>query len=379
MTAELSVCSREHQSWFCRSTSAAARAALVCFMLVFLAIFPRAGSAQTQPLTVGVLVSPPFVMGSDGKFTGLAIDLWEELASEKQWQFKYREYKTFRDLLDATDSREIDLAMTNLTITQQRALKVDFTQPWFDGGMRLMVSTEQGTGFRGIVRGLTQAGFITAYAWIAFVMLLATVLLTLFDRRFDKSFPARWRDGIAESFYTVMSVATSGRPPARKNLFGWLGRIWQALWLVCGIAVLAFVTSSVTSVMTTLSLSNQIHSVDDLGDRPVGVLDGTVEENYAREQGLVARSYADLSDATTALINGEITAIIADAPVLEYYAHINPALPVNVVGRLFERDKYGFALPRHSPLTRDVTLAVLGAVDAGRIEELSSKYFGIAE
>src|SRR5699024_7737798 len=141
---------------------------------------------------------------------------------------------------------------------------VDFTQPWFDGGMRLMVRSEQGTGLRSIVKGLAQAGFITAYTWIIFVIALATILLTLFDRRFDKSFPLRWREGIAESFYTVMSVVTSGRPPARKTLFGWLGRIWQALWLVCGVAVLAFVTSSVTSVMTTLAITNQITSVDDL-------------------------------------------------------------------------------------------------------------------
>lgn len=358
---------------------AKARTFLGCFVLAFLTIYPVSNFAQTQSLVVGVLASPPFVIENNGKFTGLAIDLWEELASENEWQFGYRKYETFRELLDATESGQVDLAMTNITITQQRALKVDFTQPWFDGGMRLMVSTEQGTGFRGVLKGLAQAGFITAYAWIALVIVLTTALLTLFDRRFDTSFPTRWRDGVAESFFTVMSVVTSGRPPSRKNLFGWIGRIWQALWLVCGIAVLAFVTSSVTSVMTTLSLSNQISSVNDLDGRPVGVLIGTVEEDYAHEQGLAVRSYSGLTNATAALLDGEVTAIIADAPVLEYYAHTNPDVPVSVVGRLFERDKYGFALPRHSPLTRDVTLAVLGAVDAGRIEELEARYFGVTE
>jgi len=349
---------------------------LVYVFLTFLALLPRAGVAQPHQLTVGVLASPPFVIESDGAFKGLAIDLWEEIAAKKNWQFTYQEYKTFRDLVDATEQGRVDLAMTNLTITQQRALKVDFTQPWFDGGMRLMVGAEQGTGLRNVFKGLAQAGFITAYVWIAFVVVLATVLLTLFDRRFDKSFPVRWRDGVAESFYTVMSVATSGRPPARKNLFGWLGRIWQALWLVCGVAVLAFVTSSVTSVMTTLAITNQINSVDDLGNNPVGVLIGTVEEDYAREKGLVVRSFPSITEATNELISGQITAIIADAPVLEYYAYINPELPVKVVGRLFERDKYGFALPLHSPLSREVTLAVLGAVDAGRVEELKTKYLG---
>ena len=344
-----------------------------CLVLV---VIPCVVVAQPHHLTVGVLASPPFVIENDGVFTGLAIDLWEDLATKNNWQFTYQEYETFRELIDAAAQGRIDLAISNITITQQRALTVDFTQPWFDGGMRLMVRSEQGTGLRSIVKGLAQAGFITAYTWIIFVIAFATILLTLFDRRFDKSFPPRWRDGIAESFYTVMSVVTSGRPPARKNLFGWLGRIWQALWLVCGVAVLAFVTSSVTSVMTTLAITNQINSVDDLGSNPVGVLAGTVEEDYAYEKGLVVRSFPNIIEATNSLINGRITAIIADGPVLEYYSYINSDLPVKVVGRLFERDKYGFALTPHSPFTRELTLAVLGAMDTGKVEELKTKYLG---
>lgn len=344
-----------------------------CLVLV---VLPCVVVAQPHHLTVGVLASPPFVIENDGVFTGLAIDLWEDLATKNNWQFTYQEYETFRELIDAAAQGRIDLAISNITITQQRALTVDFTQPWFDGGMRLMVRSEQGTGLRSIVKGLAQAGFITAYTWIIFVIAFATILLTLFDRRFDKSFPLRWREGIAESFYTVMSVVTSGRPPARKNLFGWLGRIWQALWLVCGVAVLAFVTSSVTSVMTTLAITNQINSVDDLGSNPVGVLAGTVEEDYAYEKGLVVRSFPNIIEATNSLINGRITAIIADGPVLEYYSYINSDLPVKVVGRLFERDKYGFALTPHSPFTRELTLAVLGAIDTGKVEELKTKYLG---
>lgn len=142
-----------------------ARILLVYVFLAFLVLLPRAGVGQPQQLTVGILASPPFVIVSDGEVTGLAIDLWEEIAEKKNWQFAYQEYRTFRDLIDATTQGQIDLALTNLTITQQRALKVDFTQPWFDGGVRLMVATEQGTGFRSVVKGLAQAGFITAYAW----------------------------------------------------------------------------------------------------------------------------------------------------------------------------------------------------------------------
>ncbi|KXF74976.1 ABC transporter substrate-binding protein [Paramesorhizobium deserti] len=309
----------------------------------------------------------------------MAVDLWENVAAKLGRQYRYVQFETVHDLVQATASGNLDVAVTNLTINQSRARRVDFTQPWFDGGDRLMVGTERGSNFGGLIAGLSDAGFLKAYAWIASIIVVATLLLTLFDRRFDESFPKRWRDGIAESFYAVMSVATSGRPPSRKNLFGWVGRIWQGLWLVCGIAVLAFVTSSVTSVMTTLSLTSQINSLDDVADKTVGVMDGTVQEDFAREEGLRVRVYPGIDNAVEALVNGDVAAIIHDATVLEYYAHTHPDQPVDVVGRLFEKDKYGFALPRQSPLTRSLTVELLGALDAGEIDDLRTRYFGPAD
>ena len=333
-------------------------------------------SPASAPLTVGVYVHPPFVMVDDGRYHGMAVELWEWLAEQLGHESEYVELSNVRALVDAAASGEIDVALTNLTVTKVRAERIDFTHPWFDAGQRIMVNEERGSSFWDVVAGLNQSGHLRAYAWIAFVIVAATVLVTLFDRRFDKDFPRRWRDGFAESFYTVMSVATSGRTPTRKNLFGWVGRIWQGLWLVCGIAVLAYVTSSVTSVMTTLSLTNQINSVADLPGRAVGVQRGSVSEDYARENGLRVRQFDHIENAVAALLEGRIAAIIGDAPVLEYYAHTNPQQPVTVVGPIFAPDKYAFGLTLQSEMRRPLTVELIGAHESGLIEEMRIRYFG---
>src|SRR5690606_31355508 len=115
------------------------------------------------------------------------------------------------DLVDATASGEINVAVTNMTVTRERVERIDFTHPWFDAGQKIMISEAGSGGFGDVIGGLQQSGHLVAYAWIALVIVVATLLLTLFDRRFDKDFPRSWREGIAESFYTVMSVATSGK------------------------------------------------------------------------------------------------------------------------------------------------------------------------
>lgn len=328
-----------------------------------------------QPVKVGLYVSPPFVMEEDGGYTGMAVDLWEAVASDLALQSEYEVLPSIRALVQATSAGDLDVAVTNLTITQNRAERIDFTHPWYDAGLRIMINEDRGTGFWDVVAGLRDSGFLRSYAWLAFVIVVASILLTLFDRKFDKDFPRRWRDGIAESFFSVMSVATSGRAP-RKNLFGWAGRIWQALWLVCGVAVLAYITSTVTSVMTTLSLTNQINSLADLPGKTVGVFTGSVAEDFARGAGLRRRSFDHVDEAVTALLDGRIAAIVGDAPVLEYYAGSHPDMAVAVVGPIFEPDKYGFGLPFDDDLTRQLTIELIGAHERGLVEDLRSKYFG---
>lgn len=363
-----------------RRKSVSAMSGFMVLAAIFLAVGGLAGGAAAQdvtsgPLRVGLYESPPFVT-VDGGRSGMAIDLWEALADELGVTSEYRTFPTIRDIVDATANGDIDVAVTNLTITQRRAQRIDFTQPWFDAGLRILVNDEEPTGFWQLVEGLRDSGHLRAYGWLALIIVAATVILTVFDRYFDKDFPRRWREGVAESFYAVMSVATSGRPPARKNLFGWVGRIWQGLWLVSGVAVLAYVTSSVTSVMTTLSLTGQINSLADLPGKSVGVFTGSVAEDFARDSALSWRSFANVDVAVAALEDGRIEAIVADAPVLEHYAYSHPDKPLSVVGPIFEPDKYGFGLQRHSPLTRPLTVELLGAHESGLVEQLRAKYFG---
>ena len=332
-------------------------------------------AAPPRRVQVGLYVSPPFVMASAGAYSGMAIDLWEALAAGLDLEFDYHLQPTLRELVNATAGGEVDIAVTNLTITQARAKRIDFTQPWFDAGLRIMANQDQTAGFWDVVAGLRDSGHLRAYAWLALVILVATILLTVFDRHFDQDFPRRWRDGVAESFFAVMSVATSGRA-VRRNLFGWIGRIWQGMWLACGVAVLAYVTSSVTSVMTTLALTNEISSLADLHGRAVGVFTGSVAEQFASAIALRARSFPDVDAAAHALLAGEVAEVVADAPVLEYYTHTHPDLPVSVVGAIFEPDKYGFGLAHRSALTHPLTVELLGAHESGLVDGLRARYFG---
>lgn len=358
---------------------ALAISSLLIVSAVFLVTFPAL--AQEAPINartvkVGVYVSPPFVEKEGDGYSGMAIDLWNKTATDLKLTSDFHEFRNYTDLTRAVTSGAVDAAVTNLSITAERAAAMDFTHPWFDAGLRVMVERDDGTSFGEVIEKLNDAGHLQTYAWIATTILAATLLMTLFDRTFDSEFPKKWREGLAESFYHVMSIATSGKS-GRKNLFGWAGRIWQGLWMVCGVAVIAYITSSITSVMTAAAITNQINSVADLQGKTVGVQSGSIAEEFMASSFGNTMPFDHLSDAVAALANGEIVAIVGDAPVLEYYAYSRPEVAVKVIGNTFRPDKYGFAFNVGSNLRKPVSLAIIASHEDGSTEKLRSNYFGM--
>src|SRR5690606_5202485 len=247
-----------------------------------------------KSVTVGVYESPPFVIKENGQYAGMAIELWQSLEGKLQLSSTYRSYPSYRKLIEAIGNGEIDAAVTNLTITRQRAQSIAFTHPWYDSGLRIMTPSKGAGSFENMIEGLSDSGHLTTFAWLLILALFATVIITLLDRRLDSEFPRRWREGLADNFFHTMSIMTTGKT-THKNLFGWIGRIWSALWMVLGVAIIAYVTSSITSVMTTTSLAGQIHSLSDLSGKTVGVLDGSVGEDYIRNLGIRTQDYDTLN------------------------------------------------------------------------------------
>lgn len=334
---------------------------------------PATTAAAGKPLAVGVFVEPPFVQATPKGFSGMAIELWQRVADAQGLTYSYTSFSSIKELLAATTSGQVDIAVAGLTITEGRLRRMDFTQPWYNAGQRIMIEASRGYGFSDMWNGLAESGHLTVYAWIIAIVIGATLLLTLVDRAFDEEFPRKWHEGLAESFYHVMSVATSGKANHR-HMFGVFGRVLAALWMVCGVTLVAYVTSSITSVMTTNALTNQISGFADLGGKTVGVLKGSVSEDYCREHGIEAVAYDNLQEAVDGLLGREVSALVGDAAVLEYYDRTHPQAPITEVGAAVHRQLMGFALPPGSALTRPVSLGIIAAIEGGAIEELRAKY-----
>ena len=238
-----------------------------------------------------------------------------------------------------------------------------------------MVDEKRENSWLKLWNGLRDSGHLKIFGIGISIILFFTVFLTIAERYWNKEFHSDWGNGLAESFYHVMSITMTGKS-THKGLPGPFGKILAGIWLAFGVGVVAYITSSVTSVMTVNRLKGMIDGPQNLPGHHVGAISGTLAQHYCEDQNLYASLYPNLPDAVTALVHHEIEAIVFDAMTLQWYDNAHPELPITEVGPIFMKKGYGFALPIKSPLRHDINRALLKEQESGFVETLRKHYFG---
>ena len=130
------------------------------------------------------------------------------------------------------------------------------------------------------------------------------------------------------------------------------------MWLV-GIVLIAQLTATVTSTQTVDRLSSKIRGPADLAGKKFATVRGTVAADYLIEQGLQFVEVASAEEGSDLVLQGEVQAMVFDAPTLQYLAAKRGNGLLRVVGPIFASQKYGIAVADGSPLRKRINKALL--------------------
>ena len=349
---------------------------LVVAVLSFSRLSAAESGPEGAPLRVGIRIDEPFVMKMpDGGYKGYAIDLWERIAAENGWKYELIEFHSTAEILEAISQRKLDVGAANITVTRSRLNDADFSMPFLDAGLQIMVDDTRKSGGSQFWKVISDPVHLQIVGFGSLLIVLLALIVTLFERRLDPEFPKGWIEGWVESFYHVMSIIFTGKTN-HKGIPGPLGRFFAALWVATGVAVVAFITSSITSSMTVSKLHGQINGPQDLPGKVVGTIRGTLGQTYCENLQLNTQLYASMPDALRALVRRQINCIVYDAPVLQYYDNAHPELPVSEVGPIINKAPYGFAFAPGSPLRVPFNRALFDLDEKGFVNTLHTQYFG---
>lgn len=332
-----------------------------------------------RAIKVGVLNAEPFAIPDTAmKWTGYAVVMFEASSIHARVVPEFREYASADALIDAVASGEVDAGVGNTLVTSERLERVDFSQPFLDAGLRVMVPSEKTSSFFRVIDGLVEGGHARVLAWCVIGALGLTVAVSLLLRRFDREFTPHLHEGLAESFYHVVSVALTGKTSYKGGVVPpWVGRVVAAIWLLFGLATVAYLTSMVTSVMTVDVLHRQISGPKDLRGKTIGIVAEIGGDTYCSEQKLDVVRFKTLEAAAQAMMEHQIDAVVGDASILEYYDLKHPDVKVNVVGELVQRRHFGFAFHRDGTNLREkFDIAILALRENGTLDQIRQRWFG---
>jgi polar amino acid transport system substrate-binding protein len=118
---------------------------LACAALAAAIMIGVGSPATAETLTVGAYpANPPWEnKKEDGSFEGFEVDLVNEIGKRIGAEMAIQDYG-FQELFSATSSGRIDLAISSITITNERLQNQSFTQGYYDADLGLAARTDSG-------------------------------------------------------------------------------------------------------------------------------------------------------------------------------------------------------------------------------------------
>jgi ABC-type amino acid transport substrate-binding protein len=317
-------------------------------------------------------------MVSGEKPAGVSIETWQILAQELSIEYEFVKYKGVADKLQGLKDGKIDIAIGGITITEEREKLFDFTHPIYHTGLDILIPKTARTTFIGLIPSLFKRNKIVLFGGLLILIVISGHIIWIVERSSKKtatSFHHKYFPGVFEGMYwaliTASTIGYGDKVPKR-----WIGRILTAIIIIIFLPLFGFFIAQLSSDLTMQNFKANINGPEDLWGRRVAVVRGTTSYDYMKKGHADINAYDKVGDTFEDLLNGSVDAVVYDAPNLLYYANDQGSGKVMVVGKLFELQDYGLALPQGSPLREKFNRAILLLIESDNLEQIRTKWFG---
>jgi len=335
------------------------------------------GAQERDPITVGVMETPPFVTKDDaGEFSGISIELWKAIAEDLQAEYAFKEYPyDVQGLLDAVSAEEVDAAIAAFSITAEREAKLDFSHSYFQTGLGVAVQRAGSGDVMVTLTAFFEKFGIPILALLALLLVVGWLMWLVERHRNSEQFSERPAQGLADGlWWSAVTMTTVGYGDKAPQTFA--GRIIGLTWMFASLFLISFFTALLASSFTAVQLTPRIQSVEELGGARVGVVEGARGERALNARGLRSFAYGDLAEACEALRSGTLDAVVHDSAILQYAIQENRWTELVVLPETLETEEYGIALPTASPLMEDINQSLLRATRSAEWSQILIDYLG---
>lgn len=338
--------------------------------------FAQNNSARTGTVTIATIEREPFAMKDGDDWTGFSIELWHEIAADLNLQTRFVEKQNFGDLIGSVTMGTVHGAIANISVTEERERRLDFSVSIFDAGIQVM--TKSSAGLSDVFAAIFNRELMTWVGGALVILFIAANLIWLAERPKGghEAFSQRgYRGGVGRGLWWAMNVLTQSSfevasPQTR------IGRFVGVVIVVFGLFVVSAFVAQITATLTVRELTTAVTDLSDLKLRRVGTTTGSTSARFLDANGVGYKGYENIDAMFEGIENGELDAIVHDAPILAYYVLTRGQGRYALPARVFKKEKYAIALNENSLLIEDVNRALLRMREDGRYDQIAIRWFG---
>ncbi|CAM4401840.1 unnamed protein product [Leuciscus chuanchicus] len=291
--------------------------------------------------------------------------------------------------------KRADMAIGSLTINEERSEIIDFSVPFVETGISVMVARSNGT--------VSPSAFLEPYSpavWVMmFVMCLTVVAVTVFVFEYfspvgyNRSLVSAKDPGgptftIGKSVWLLWGIVFNNSVPI-ENPKGTTSKIMVLVWAFFAVIFLASYTANLAAFMIQEQYIDTVSGLSDkkfqrpqdqyppfrFGTVPNGSTERNIRSNYPEMHShMVKYNQKGVEDALNSLKTGKLDAFIYDAAVLNYMAGKDEGCKLVTIGsgKVFATTGYGIALQKESRWKRPIDLALLQFLADGETQKLQT-------
>ncbi|GAA6110826.1 glutamate receptor, ionotropic, N-methyl D-aspartate 2Ca [Tachysurus ichikawai] len=291
--------------------------------------------------------------------------------------------------------KRADMAIGSLTINEERSEIIDFSVPFVETGISVMVARSNGT--------VSPSAFLEPYSpavWVMmFVMCLTVVAVTVFVFEYfspvgyNRSLVSAKDPGgptftIGKSVWLLWGIVFNNSVPI-ENPKGTTSKIMVLVWAFFAVIFLASYTANLAAFMIQEQYIDTVSGLSDkkfqkpqeqyppfrFGTVPNGSTERNIRSNYPEMHShMVKYNQKGVEDALNSLKTGKLDAFIYDAAVLNYMAGKDEGCKLVTIGsgKVFATTGYGIALQKESRWKRPIDLALLQFLADGDTQKLQT-------